>query len=111
MLVGVGIVFGKLIALPARAHHMTPVQTHRPRAAVTALLDIVFTFGGQASASPPAAAAGVQSLGHARQGVTGCAWPSLPCAHGKATWRRIVKACCLQSTYCASLLCNLVWCY
>jgi hypothetical protein len=49
MLVGVAIVFGKLLVLPPRTHHMTPVQTKHPRAAVTAFLDIVFTFGGQVS--------------------------------------------------------------
>lgn len=47
MLVGVGIVFGKLVALPPKTHHMAPVNTAHPRAAVTAFLDIVFTFGGQ----------------------------------------------------------------
>ncbi len=48
MLVGVAIVFGKLVALPPAPHHdMVPVVKTNPRAGVTAVLDIVFTYGGQ----------------------------------------------------------------
>ena len=119
MLVGVGIVFGKLIALPARAHHMTPVQTRHPRAAVTAFLDIVFTFGGQVSAS------------RLLQLQKSCFAASLVCSQLDAccqallhvlsflchacvvsNWRRLqlAEACCLQSMCRTMLQCNLLSC-
>lgn len=48
MLVGVAIVFGKLVALPPAPYSaMVPVVKTNPRAGITAVLDIVFTYGGQ----------------------------------------------------------------
>lgn len=111
MLVGVGIVFGKLIALPARAHHMTPVQTRHPRAAVTAFLDIVFTFGGQVSAS------------HLPQLCLACSrWASccravldafgFSCHVHKRNHvggsTHFGRTCCLQGSCCTGLQCNLL---
>ena len=108
MLVGVGIVFGKLIALPARAHHMTPVQTRHPRAAVTAFLDIVFTFGGQVSVShllqlrPDA----VTMFFVVRQCWMWLAPSAMCTSETSGGPLAVCRGCSLR----AGLQCNLLWC-
>ena len=48
MLVGIAIVFAKLwLTLPAKPHPMVAVNTKDPRGGLEAVMDVVFTYGGQ----------------------------------------------------------------